>query len=245
MRFAAIADIHGNCLALDAVLADIAAHHIDTVVILGDHLSGPLEARRTAEVLMARDDVAIRGNHDRWLLEHVPEEMGISDFAAYRQLDESHRNWLAQLPATAIHGDIFLCHGTPASDTRYWLETIAGDGTVHMADRVAIEREAEGVEQSLILCAHTHLPRAVRLADARSIVNPGSVGCPGYTDDHPVPHKIEAGTPDAAYAILEQTDGRWQTTFRQVPYDNTAAARIAQDAGRADWASALATGWIA
>ena len=47
MRFAAIADIHGNALALDAVLVDIAALGIADAVNLGDHVSGPLEARRT------------------------------------------------------------------------------------------------------------------------------------------------------------------------------------------------------
>ena len=49
MKFAAIADVHGNCLALEAVLADIAALGIEEVVNLGDHFSGPLEPRRTAE----------------------------------------------------------------------------------------------------------------------------------------------------------------------------------------------------
>ena len=45
MRLAAVADIHGNCLALEAVLADIRRLEIDIVVNLGDHLSGPLEAQ--------------------------------------------------------------------------------------------------------------------------------------------------------------------------------------------------------
>ena len=44
MKFAAIADIHGNCSALEAVLADIGQHRISEVVNLGDHLSGPLGA---------------------------------------------------------------------------------------------------------------------------------------------------------------------------------------------------------
>jgi predicted phosphodiesterase len=43
MKFAAIADVHGNCVALEAVLADIAANGITEVVNLGDHVSGPLE----------------------------------------------------------------------------------------------------------------------------------------------------------------------------------------------------------
>jgi hypothetical protein len=35
MKFAAIADVHGNCFALEAVLADIAAIGIKDVVNLG------------------------------------------------------------------------------------------------------------------------------------------------------------------------------------------------------------------
>ena len=46
MKFAAIADVHGNCPALEAVLADIAGLGISEVVNLGDHVSGPLEAAR-------------------------------------------------------------------------------------------------------------------------------------------------------------------------------------------------------
>lgn len=244
MRFAAIADIHGNALALEAVLADIDTQRIGEVVNLGDHFSAPLEAGRTAEILMSRRDLTIRGNHDRWLIEQLPDQMGASDLAAYRQLQPQHLSWLATLPATATQGDVFLCHGTPESDNEYWLEAVSGDGTVHAAQRAEIERQADSVTQSLILCAHTHLPRSVHLTDGRMIVNPGSVGCPGYTDDNPVPHKVESGSPDASYSVLEHRDDRWHVTFRRVAYDHRAAAAMAEAAGRPDWASALATGWI-
>ena len=52
MKFAAIADIHGNYIALEAVLADADSFGITDVVNLGDHLSGPLEASRTADLLI-------------------------------------------------------------------------------------------------------------------------------------------------------------------------------------------------
>ena len=39
MRLAAISDIHGNLLALEAVLADIDEQAPDAIVCLGDHLS--------------------------------------------------------------------------------------------------------------------------------------------------------------------------------------------------------------
>src|ERR1700716_284664 len=53
MRFAAIADVHGNPLALEAVIADIRAEGIDDIVNLGDMASGPLDAGRTVDALMA------------------------------------------------------------------------------------------------------------------------------------------------------------------------------------------------
>ena len=49
MIFAAIADIHGNCAALEAVLEDIARLGIKDIVNLGDCFSGPLEAGFTGE----------------------------------------------------------------------------------------------------------------------------------------------------------------------------------------------------
>jgi diadenosine tetraphosphatase ApaH/serine/threonine PP2A family protein phosphatase len=245
MRFAAIADVHGNYLALEAVIADIRAHDIDEIVNLGDMASGPLDARRTMDALMALDAVHVLGNHDRYLIDRPPEKMGSWDRPAHAQLDAVHLDWLRTVPATLLYRDrVFLCHATPASDQVYWLETVLPDGTVRMSSREAIERTAEGIAQRLILCGHTHIARAVRLTDGRLIVNPGSVGSPGYRDTHPFPHVIEAGTPDARYAILELADDIWRATFRHVPYDHDAMAALARRNGQPELASALATGWI-
>lgn len=245
MRFAAIADIHGNCLALEAVLADIDAQGIERVVNLGDFFSGPLEAGRTADLLLARDFPCIRGNHDRWLLETPPDQMGLSDRAAYDELTPTHLDWLRQVPPTAVHeGEVFLCHGTPSMDTQYWMEALDKEGQVRRASLADIEAAATGVHHALILCAHTHIPRTLRLTEGRLLVNPGSVGCPAYTDDTPVDHIVSAGTPDASYAVLEKTPAGWSVTHRLVPYDHMAMSRLAAERGRPDWAEALATGWI-
>jgi len=245
MRFAAIADVHGNYLALEAVVADIRAQGIDDIVNLGDMASGPLDARRTMDALMALDAVHVLGNHDRYLIDRPPEKMGSWDRPAHAQLEPDHLDWLRAVPPTQIFRDqVFLCHATPDSDEVYWLETVTPDGSVKMSPLEAIEKEAERISQSLILCAHTHIARAVRLADGRMIVNPGSVGSPGYRDVHPFPHVMEAGTPDARYAILEFVDGALRATFRHVPYDHDAMAALARRNGQPELASALATGWI-
>ena len=153
--------------------------------------------------------------------------------------------WLAGLPPTAIYRDeVFLCHATPRDDATYWLERVTEDAVVYATPIDDIEAEVDGVAASLILCGHTHIPRIVRLRDGRTIVNPGSVGCPGYTYANPVFHKMQAGTPDACYAILERTSRGWNTTFRYVPYDHLAMAEMAKRNGFSEWASALASGWI-
>ena len=245
MRFAAIADVHGNYLALEAVLADIRRQGIDAIVNLGDMASGALDARRTMDLLMSLDAVHVLGNHDRYLIDRPLEKMGSWDRPARAQLDETHLDWLRRVPPSIVFRDqVFLCHATPASDEVYWLETVLPDGTVAMASLEAIEAAAQGISQRLILCAHSHIARAVQLSDGRLIINPGSVGCPGYRDKHPYPHVVEAGTPDARYAILDLAEGRWQATFRHVPYDHDAMAALARRNGKPELASALATGWI-
>lgn len=245
MRIAALADIHGNADALRAVLADLAGQGANRVVMLGDHFSGPLAAGETWALLAARPDLeCLRGNHDRTLLETPRDAMGQSDAAAADELDGPALDWLASLPQTLRFADVFCCHGTPASDETYLCERITPDGGVAQRAAPTIARLLAGIEAKLILCAHSHLPRALRLPDGRQVVNPGSVGCPAYTDAEPVPHAVEAGFPEASYALLDQTPGGWDVTFRRVPYDSRRMAARAAAQGRDEWASAVKTGWI-
>ena len=83
MRIAVISDIHGNCLALEAVLDDIARQSVDTTLDLGDLLSGPIEPRRTADLLLECDFLTVRGNHERSLMGEAP---GAVDSFARRDL---------------------------------------------------------------------------------------------------------------------------------------------------------------
>src|SRR5258708_26146568 len=101
MKFAGIADVHGHCAALEAVLADIAALGIEDVVNLGDHVSGPLEPRRTADLLMQRGFPSIRGDQDRRLVELGPARA--STRFDHKQLNQSHLDSLASLPPPLLH----------------------------------------------------------------------------------------------------------------------------------------------
>lgn len=246
MRLAVIADVHGNLLALEAVLADIARQGADAVVNLGDCLSGPLRPAEVADLLIARGIPTLRGNHDRQLLEDAPEAMGRSDAFAHARLNPAHRAWLATLPPLLRPAEgVLACHGTPGSDLTYALEVLEGPEALRRARPAeAAARIGPTPDASLILCAHSHLARLTRLPDGRLALNPGSVGCPGYVDDAPFPHRVEAGAPHARYAIVTRGPAGWSCDLRAVAYDWDAAAADAQAAGREEWAAAIATGWI-
>ncbi|MFZ0746625.1 MAG: metallophosphoesterase family protein [Terracidiphilus sp.] len=244
MRIAIIADIHGNLGALDAVLADIEKREVAMTVNLGDVVSGPLQPRETAERLIDMGIPTIRGNHERQLLTFPRETLGESDRFAISQLTQAQRTWIESFPITlSLKGDVFLCHGTPGSDTDYFLETVDENGC-HPASPAEVEQRAAGCAASLIVCGHTHLPRRMLLADGRTVLNPGSVGLQAYPAKWPYSHIMETGSPHARYAVAERIDGEWAIEFIQVAYDWDEAARLAEENGRPDWAVGLRSGRV-
>lgn len=257
MRIAVVSDIHGNLRALQAVAADIERRKVDEVVNLGDILSGPLMVTQTADFLMARNWRTIAGNHERQLLKVLDTAQGkidtsTSDGYAAAQILPLQSDWLRGLqPTHWLAPDVLLVHGTPGSDLVYWLETVTPDYGVHGSCGMR-PATAEEVQQrlhsgaavqraTLVLCGHTHVPRAVQCGQTL-IVNPGSVGLQAYEDDHPHYHQAQNGSPHARYAIVERHRDGWHAQLHSVPYDWQPMAQLAASNGRPDWAYALTTG---
>ncbi len=242
-RWAIVADVHGNLPALEAVIVAISRRSIDRVINLGDQVSGPLWPSETATLLMRQDWLHLAGNHDRQLTRTDPARQGASDRYAYGRLTPAHLAWLAGLPPRSRPTpDVLAFHGSPGSDLVYLLETVE-KGMVRLATEGEIKARLQGESAPLMLCGHTHQPRAVALAEVGLVVNPGSVGLPAYADDTPEPHVMELGSPHARYAIVETDGGSgWRAEFHLIAYDHVAAARQASRNDRPDWAAALATG---
>lgn len=261
VRLAFVSDIHGNLAALEAVIADLRQRQVDLVVNLGDTLSGPLLPRETAQRLQTLPWLHVAGNHERQVLSLPLHRQSPSDAYTSAQLGPEDRQWIAtHAPpcASDLHqgrrwadrlgAEVALCHGSPRSDVEYLLETPVGQ-EARLATEEEIEERLEGriaAQIRLLACGHSHVARCVRLASGLLILNPGSVGLPAYEDDHPYPqssfHRIEAGSPDARYAIAEQVAGGWSCQLLSLPYDHEAMAQLALRHGRPDWAHALRTG---
>ena len=238
-RIAVLADIHGNIWALDAVLAEIDRQGITSIVDLGDSTWGPFAPAETAARLLARQIPSIAGNCDRLMLDPTAE-VGPSLQHARAELTEEHLAWVRSLPPTRVVGDLFLCHGTPADDDIYLLETPTPNGSVL---RVASEIAAElaGIAQPVVLCGHSHIPRVVRLTSGHLVVNPGSVGMQGYDMDSYI---MESGSPHARYAVLTRRDVGWDVALHAVAYDWEAAAQAAERNGQSDRARIERTGRV-
>jgi len=244
MRIAIITDIHGNLPALEAVLADIGRRDVGRIINLGDCVSGPLWPREVCDLLMARDDLTIRGNHDRWVSGPDHARMGASDRYAHSQLNQDHRAWLAALPAFANTDlGILACHGRPTDDNQYLIEE-ALDGRLVRSGLALIRARLGDVQARVVLCGHSHQQHFIQLPDGPTIVNPGSVGCPSYDDPGNDPHVSEAGSPHAWYAVLDINEDQVSADIIAITYDWKAAVARAEDNGRPEWANGLRTVWF-
>jgi putative phosphoesterase len=192
-------DIHGNLLALEAVLAD--ARDADRFFLGGDIATFGAWPVETVERLRELDAEWIRGNVDRWLVDDsdVPAPMAEVVRRSREMMGPELCRELAALPETSASGGTLYCHGTPLSDT---------DGFFPDAQ----DRDAErlmGVEAERVVCGHTHLQFERTGPGGIQLVNPGSVGIP-LDGDH-----------RSAYAVVHD-DG--SVELRRVEYDWQAAA---------------------
>jgi len=242
-ELAVIADVHGNRLALEAVLQDMDNRGIRRFVNLGDCVYGPLDPGGTADLMMSLRQRTVRGNEDRIITDESVSDANSPSLAFTRdQLNDRHKQWLAELALSAtIEPDVFYFHGTPDRDDEYLLREVTPEG---LRDRSpeGVAALLDGINYRLILCGHDHMPGSLTLPDGRLVVNPGSVGLQAYTDDQPYHHVVSNHSPHARYAIVKRTESGWASTHVQVEYDWTAAAETATENGRPDWANWLRRG---
>jgi predicted phosphodiesterase len=213
---AVLADIHGNSIALQAVLDDLdALGGADQTIVLGDlAVFGPDPVGVLTLLKERKPMFYVCGNTDRYLVEgRYPAASGKQSWEAQvlasfpwtaRQLGRSGLQFLADLPRrqplyfSEAH-PILAVHGSPRSDE----ESIRPDTPDEELKRMFLS----GLSYNLLLCAHTHLP-VNRTVAGRRVVNVGSIGLP--FDSYP----------SASYALVHlQPGGHYRIEFRRVVYD--------------------------
>jgi putative phosphoesterase len=233
MRLGIISDIHGNLLALEAVLAELELETPDRLICLGDVVAGPRAHDALARVRELECPV-IMGNWDAWSVDGMPEpsstvEKRLYDLGAFwaRDLDEDDREFIRTfVPRIELEldGTHLLCfHGSPRSYD-HWIVATTPDAEVRdMLD---------GLGAPVLVGGHTHLQMLRRYEDS-VFVNPGSVGMPFELWS---PEAVQIA-PRAEYALVSVADGALAIDLRRTRYDVEAHLRAGLDSGmpHAEW----------
>jgi predicted phosphodiesterase len=243
MQITVISDVHGNCVALDAVLADLRPNPAEHVVCLGDAIQGGPQPAQVVARLRQLACPVVMGNADAWLLtgqetgqENIPPEryrkmQAIREWSLSR-LSAEDQSFIAgfqptvEVPLTASRS--LLCfHGSPASFDDVILPQTAED---------EFQRYLGAYAAHLLTGGHTHIQHVRRLGDS-FYFNPGSVG---FAYSHTQAEDGFRADPWAEYAVLSVEGGRVGLEFRRVPFETAGLIQAYRDSGRPFAAEAIA-----
>jgi len=234
-RLAVLSDIHGNCVALDAVLADLDGQAIDGTICLGDAIQGGPQPAEVVQRLRELNCPVVMGNSDAWLLsgietdaEHILPERRIKLNAvrewSLTRLSGDDREFIAAFEPTVLlpleaGRSLLAYHGSPAS----FDEIILPDMPEEEFRRILGEHAA-----NILAGGHVHLQFLRRIGDNFHF-NPGSVGV-AYSHEQPEDHfRLD---PWAEYAVLTVDGPRLGLEFRRIPFDVDELVRVTRLSGR-------------
>jgi putative phosphoesterase len=223
---ALFSDVHGNLLALEAVLADIAARRIPTAICLGDLVGYGADPNGVIDLLRERGIPSLLGNYDEgigwetgdcgcYYPDAEAKRIGDASYAyTVAAVTAENKTFLRALPRE-LHIElagkqIHLVHGSPRRINEYLLRD---------RDDRTYERLARTETADVLAFGHTHDPWSRRYGKVL-FVNVGSVGRP------------KDGDPRAMYVVLRASaDGPVEAEVRRVAYDVEAAAEAILAAG--------------
>jgi len=242
-KLAFISDIHGNLLALKAVLNDIEGAEADRVYCLGDLVGYGPRPNEVVELIREREIPTIMGNYDDGVGNDRedcgcaypdPEEARLGDLSLQwtkQEVTRENRRFLAELPeAREIEAGGYrfkLVHGSPRRINEYLY-----------IDRPAksLNRFFQGEDYEVLVCGHTHLPY-VRFLEKGIIINDGTAGKPKAFGSGE-----EQYSPAVSYALVRvgqvgegpQADREISVEIRTVKYDQEKTAREIEASGLPD-----------
>lgn len=228
MRVGLIADIHGNLVALETVLAELAGESLDDLICLGDVAAlGPQPGAVLARLRVLGCPV-VMGNVDVRLLTLPDDSMQDElDAALARwcaaQLTDGNLAYVRAFPATyerrlSAERTLLCFHGSPRS---------FDDVIVPTTPDEALDAMLGDAHATVLAGGHTHLQMIRRHGDAH-IINPGSVGLPAV-GPAAIPRNRDVRW--AEYAVVEADGDRLTISLRRTPLDVERMLALAYSSG--------------
>ncbi|MBR4769903.1 MAG: metallophosphoesterase family protein [Clostridia bacterium] len=184
MKFGIITDIHNNAIALRSVLNQLDQMRCDRIICCGDIIGiGPHPEETVREMMRIPELIAVRGNHDKYLLEGMPTEYPNEENMTPDEME--HHKWEhGLLSAESI---AFLCSLPYRIDFTAEKLSISvmhscmdGDGHFSGSKRNPTESDLlvmfADVNSDIIIYGHDHA-RNICKGD-KLYINVGSLGCP-------------------------------------------------------------------
>lgn len=206
MRVVIFSDIHGNVVALEAVLAAIRRDAApDLLVVAGDLVAdGPRPAETLALLRSLPAARFVIGNTDQDVL----YEQDTASVFARARLNAEELHWLEMLPFSqtieaAPGHELLVVHANPRN---------LRDAIKPEHSPVIIRPLFDGVTQEIVAFGHYHVP-FVREVDKRTLVDVASVGLP------------RDGVLRAVYVTLTFDGKSWQIAHHRITFDAEAVAR--------------------
>ncbi len=229
MRIAIFSDIHGNSIALDAVLQDIQARGgADAYWVLGDLAAFGHDPVGCLERVYALPNVVVtRGNTDRFLLNTawtIPAEFPRDDGSLNRYLETStslawtmgalaSTDWLDTLAALPLEYRTVLPDGTSVLCVHASPGTDEGQGVNPATTQDELNARFADCDADVVFVGHTHEALERNVGTLR-VFNPGSVSLPQPPDLR------------AKYILLDADAHGYRLKRHFVEYDRAAVIAI-------------------
>lgn len=237
MKIAVLSDVHGNCLALETVAADIKSRHLDHIVCNGDMIQGGPQPHETIQLLQELKCPIVMGNSDAWLLTGVETDAHLISEERRKKLDMV-RTWsLSKMDAQdrafvnsfqpfvnvelGFGRNLMAFHGSPTSFDQFLLPSTPEEEFQEILKPFA---------NNMLTGGHMHLQFMRRLRDSQNLFfNPGSVA---IAYNHEQSDQQSFLDPWAEYAVLTVIKTEMHLEFLRIPLDMEKLADIYRHSDR-------------
>jgi putative phosphoesterase len=173
MNIAILSDIHGNLLALEAVLEDI--KNIDQIIVLGDMVTDfPENTNSIIDIIKEKADYIIKGNREQYLLDtkQITKK--------YKQLLNLEKTWEEMTRENFEFISLLPCQISMKYDNILSLKCVHGspDSILEAMREDHADRNEfilKHIDENILLCGHNHR-QWHRKTNKKLILSPGSVG---------------------------------------------------------------------
>lgn len=208
MKFLVLSDIHGNNVALEAVLNQVSPQRYDKVLVLGDNVGDGPCPDKVLKMLAELNTVMIQGNREELACRHFTGFAETQTALQWQFMRESlnfltaqQKEALAVMPQQqSVQADglsIKMVHGSPFSIR----ELLYYNNPQRLQECLA------AIDEPILLCGHNHYQFAY-LQNEKLVMNPGSIG---------LSQKGEAFRAD--YALLNVSAGQFSFELNHVYYN--------------------------